>query len=102
MTSRTLGRPPEIQRVGGSEALDEPYQHRLRPDDQKRAGWLTALFLGEMLTATAIRFLRSGEAKAVVLALFVPHHRAALRITGGNVGHRALALGGSDSAPGGV
>src|SRR5262249_55119520 len=45
----------EIQRIGGSEALDEPYMEipfvRMI---QKRAGWLTALFLGEMLTATAM------------------------------------------------
>src|SRR5206468_7085673 len=45
----------EIQKIGGSEALDEPYMriafaHMI----QKRAGWLTALFLGEMLTATAM------------------------------------------------
>src|SRR6185295_8271676 len=45
----------DIQRVGGSEALDEPYMEiAFRRMIQKRAGWLTALFLGEMLTATAM------------------------------------------------
>ena len=45
----------EIQRIGGSEALDEPYMKiAFWRMIQKRAGWLTALFLGEMLTATAM------------------------------------------------
>ena len=63
----------EIQRFGGSEALDEPYMEiAFRRMVQKRAGWLTALFLGEMLTATAMGFFEKEIAKAVVLALFVP------------------------------
>jgi len=45
----------DLQRVGGSEALDEPYMEiAFLRMIQKRAGWLTALFLGEMLTATAM------------------------------------------------
>ena len=63
---------------------------------QKRAGWLTALFLGEMLTATAMGFFEKEIAKAVVLALFVP----LIISSGGNSGSqastlviRALALG---------
>ncbi len=63
---------------------------------QKRAGWLTALFLGEMLTATAMGFFEAEIAKAVVLALFVP----LIISSGGNSGSqastlviRALALG---------
>src|SRR5206468_610631 len=45
----------DIQRLGGSEALDGPYMDvGFRRMVQKRAGWLTALFLGEMLTATAM------------------------------------------------
>jgi magnesium transporter len=47
----------EIQRIGGSEALDEPYmQIGLARMVKKRAGWLVILFLGEMLTATAMGF----------------------------------------------
>jgi len=87
----------EIQRIGGSEALDEPY---MRIDFwrmiQKRAGWLVALFIGEMLTATAMGFFQDEIAKAVVLALFVP----LIISSGGNSGSqastlviRALALG---------
>ena len=63
---------------------------------QKRAGWLTALFLGEMLTATAMGVFETEISKAVVLALFVP----LIISSGGNSGSqastlviRALALG---------
>jgi magnesium transporter len=87
----------DIQRLGGSEALEEPYMDiAFRKMVQKRAGWLTALFLGEMLTATAMGFFEKEIAKAVVLALFVP----LIISSGGNSGSqastlviRALALG---------
>jgi magnesium transporter len=87
----------EIQKIGGSEALDEPYMEISLPRMiQKRAGWLTALFLGEMLTATAMGFFQNEIAKAVTLALFVP----LIISSGGNSGSqastlviRALALG---------
>jgi magnesium transporter len=87
----------EIQRIGGSEALDEPYmQIGMGRMIQKRAGWLTALFLGEMLTATAMGVFEAEIARAVVLALFVP----LIISSGGNSGSqastlviRALALG---------
>ena len=87
----------EIQRIGGSEALDEPYiEIAFGRMIQKRAGWLTALFLGEMLTATAMGAFEEEIAKAVVLALFVP----LIISSGGNSGSqastlviRALALG---------
>ena len=87
----------EIQKFGGSEAFDEPYMAipfwRMI---QKRAGWLTALFLGEMLTATAMGAYEKEIEKAVVLAMFVP----LIISSGGNAGSqastlviRALALG---------
>jgi magnesium transporter len=87
----------DIQRVGGSEALDEPYMEiAFRRMIQKRAGWLTALFLGEMLTATAMGAFEKEIERAVVLALFVP----LIISSGGNSGSqastlviRALALG---------
>lgn len=47
----------DIQKIGGTEALDEPYMNT--PFFQlirKRAPWLVILFLGEMLTATAMSF----------------------------------------------
>jgi magnesium transporter len=87
----------DIQRIGGSEALDEPYMEvGFGRMIQKRAGWLTALFLGEMLTATAMGAFEAEISKAVVLALFVP----LIISSGGNSGSqastlviRALALG---------
>src|SRR6185295_9304918 len=79
----------EIQRVGGSEAFDEPYiTIPFGRMIQKRAGWLTALFLGEMLTATAMSFFEKEIAKAVVLALFVP----LIISSGGNSGSQASTL----------
>jgi len=87
----------DLQRFGGSEALDEPYMTiAFRRMVQKRAGWLTALFLGEMLTATAMGVFEHEIERAVVLALFIP----LIISSGGNSGSqastlviRALALG---------
>jgi magnesium transporter len=79
----------EIQRIGGSEALDEPYMSiAFGRMIQKRAGWLTALFLGEMLTATAMGAFEEEISKAVVLALFVP----LIISSGGNSGSQAATL----------
>ena len=79
----------EMQRVGGSEALDEPYMDiALWRMVKKRAGWLVVLFLGEMLTATAMGFFEHEIARAVVLALFVP----LIISSGGNSGSQASTL----------
>ena len=79
----------EIQKIGGSEALDEPYMAiTFWRMVRKRAGWLVILFLGEMLTATAMGFFEGEIAKAVVLALFVP----LIISSGGNSGSQATTL----------
>ncbi|MBO3271103.1 magnesium transporter [Hymenobacter sp. NBH84] len=79
----------DIQKLGGSEALDEPYLTISLPKMiQKRAGWLVVLFLGEMLTATAMGFFEGEIEKAVVLALFVP----LIISSGGNAGSQATSL----------
>ncbi|HEX8351148.1 MAG TPA: magnesium transporter [Hymenobacter sp.] len=79
----------DIQKLGGSEALDEPYLTiSLGKMIQKRAGWLVILFLGEMLTATAMSFFEGEIEKAVVLALFVP----LIISSGGNAGSQATSL----------
>jgi magnesium transporter len=79
----------EMQQVGGSEALDQPYmQIGFARMIQKRAGWLTALFLGEMLTATAMGAFEHEIERAVVLALFVP----LIISSGGNSGSQASTL----------
>ena len=79
----------EIQRIGGSEAFDEPYMEiAFTQMIRKRAGWLTALFLGEMLTATAMGVFEREIERAVVLALFVP----LIISSGGNSGSQASTL----------
>ncbi|HTK29259.1 MAG TPA: magnesium transporter [Vicinamibacterales bacterium] len=79
----------ELQRFGGSEALDEPYMEiSFARMVKKRAGWLVFLFLGEMLTATAMGFFEAEIARAVVLALFVP----LIISSGGNSGSQASTL----------
>jgi magnesium transporter len=79
----------EMQKFGGSEALDEPYMRvTLTGMVRKRAGWLVVLFLGEMLTATAMGFFEKEIARAVVLALFVP----LIISSGGNSGSQASTL----------
>jgi magnesium transporter len=79
----------DAQKFGGMEALDEPYLEIAFWDMwKKRAGWLSALFLGEMLTATAMGRFQDEIAKAVVLALFVP----LIISSGGNSGSQASTL----------
>ena len=79
----------DIQKLGGMEALDAPYlQVGTFSMIQKRAGWLSALFIGEMLTATAMSYFEGEIAHAVVLALFVP----LIISSGGNSGSQATSL----------
>jgi magnesium transporter len=79
----------EMQRFGGMEALDAPYfSVRLKGMLRKRGGWLALLFLGEMLTATAMSHFEGEIARAVVLALFVP----LIISSGGNSGSQATSL----------
>ncbi|MBS7563609.1 magnesium transporter [Mucilaginibacter sp. Bleaf8] len=79
----------DIQKIGGTEALDEPYLDiPLLKLVKKRVGWLIILFLSEMLTATAMGFFEDQIAKAVVLALFVP----LIISSGGNSGSQASTL----------
>lgn len=79
----------DIQKIGGTEALDEPYLDMpIMKLIKKRVGWLVVLFIGEMLTATAMGFFEDEIAKAVVLALFVP----LIISSGGNSGSQASTL----------
>ena len=79
----------DIQKLGGSEALEDPYLAvGLMTLVRKRASWLVILFLGEMLTATAMAFFEAEIARAVVLALFVP----LIISSGGNSGSQAATL----------
>jgi magnesium transporter len=79
----------DIQKLGGQEALDEPYlQIDLWKMVKKRAGWLVILFLGEMLTATAMAHFEEALARAIVLTLFIP----LIISSGGNSGSQATTL----------
>lgn len=79
----------DIQKIGGMEALDEPYTTIpfLRMV-KKRATWLILLFLGEMLTATAMQGYNSEIEKAAILAMFLP----LIISSGGNSGSQATTL----------
>ena len=79
----------DIQKIGGSEALDEPYMKIAIPRMvRKRATWLVILFLSEMLTATAMGRFETEIAKAVILSIFIP----LVISSGGNSGSQASTL----------
>jgi magnesium transporter len=79
----------DIQKLGGLEALDEPYTSiSLARMVKKRATWLIILFLGEMLTATAMQGYNSEIEKAAILAMFLP----LIISSGGNSGSQATTL----------
>ncbi|MBI2271783.1 MAG: magnesium transporter [Bacteroidetes bacterium] len=87
----------DVQKMGGMEALDEPYMSiPFLGMIKKRVGWLTLLFIGESFTATAMGFFEGEIKKAAVLATFIP----LIISSGGNTGSqvstliiRALSLG---------
>jgi len=79
----------DIQKFGGVQALEAPYiDVPLLVMVRKRAIWLVVLFLGEMLTASAMQFFEADIARAVVLALFIP----LIISSGGNSGSQAATL----------
>ena len=79
----------DIQKLGGTEALDAPYlKVGFFGMIRKRAGWLAVLFLGEMLTATAMGHFEEAIARTLVLAIFIP----LIISSGGNSGSQASAL----------
>ncbi|HEV8600920.1 MAG TPA: magnesium transporter [Gemmatimonadales bacterium] len=79
----------DVQKFGGMAALDQPYiEIGLGAMVKKRAGWLCALFLGEMLTASAMGYFEHEIQRAVMLALFIP----LIISSGGNTGSQATSL----------
>lgn len=79
----------DMQRIGGTEALDEPYLdvsilHLVK----KRAGWLVVLFFGQLLTATVMEHYESQLMSAVMLFMFIP----LIMSSGGNSGSQASTL----------
>ncbi|MDP4130696.1 MAG: magnesium transporter [Bacteroidota bacterium] len=79
----------DIQKIGGSEALDHPYlETPFFQLIQKRVGWLIILFLSEMLTATAMAYYNDELAKVLILTNFLP----LIMSSGGNSGSQASTL----------
>jgi magnesium transporter len=79
----------DAEKFGGMEALDAPYlQTSFWSMIRKRGGWLAVLFLGEMITASAMAGYQNDVGRAVVLALFVP----LIISSGGNSGSQASTL----------
>jgi magnesium transporter len=79
----------DIQKMGGTEALEAPYLSvGFWPMVKKRGGWLAVLFLGEMLTATAMGYFEGEIERAAVVALFVP----LIISSGGNSGSQGTSL----------
>jgi magnesium transporter len=79
----------DIQKIGGTQALDAPYlEVGVLEMVRKRAIWLTVLFVGQLLTATAMAYFEDEIARAVVLALFIP----LVISSGGNSGSQASTL----------
>jgi magnesium transporter len=79
----------DVQRFGGVQALDQPYLRiGFVQMIRKRAGWLSVLFVSEMLTASAMQFFQGELEKAIVLTLFIP----LIMSSGGNSGSQATSL----------
>lgn len=79
----------DMQKMGGTEALEEPYlEISIFKLFKKRVGWLIVLFLGEMLTATAMASYELALEKALILSLFIP----LIISSGGNTGSQASSL----------
>ena len=79
----------DMQKMGGTEALEEPYlEISIFKLFKKRVGWLIVLFLGEMLTATAMANYELALDKALILSLFIP----LIISSGGNTGSQASSL----------
>lgn len=79
----------DSQKLGGVEALDRPYlETGFVAMIRKRAGWLSILFLSEMLTASAMQYFEMELERAIVLTLFIP----LIMSSGGNSGSQATSL----------
>jgi len=79
----------DIQKIGGTEALDEPYLDMpFWKLIRKRAPWLVILFVGELLTASAMSFFEGIIAKVAVLTMLIP----LIISSGGNSGSQASTL----------
>ncbi len=89
LDSMTEEMSEDAYKFGGMEALDKPYMEiGFLEMMKKRGGWLAVLFLGEMLTASAMQHFEDELEKAIVLTLFIP----LIMSSGGNSGSQATSL----------
>lgn len=79
----------DIQKIGGTQALDEPYMNTPFLElMKKRGGWLIVLFVGELLTTSVMSYFEEELARAIILSLFIP----LIISSGGNAGSQASTL----------
>ncbi len=79
----------DIQKIGGTEALEQPYlEISLMRLFKKRVVWLIVLFIGELITISAMHQFEDEIAKVVILATFIP----LIISSGGNSGSQAATL----------
>ena len=79
----------DIQKIGGTEALEQPYlEMPLISLFKKRVIWLIVLFIGELVTISAMHQFEDEIAKVVILATFIP----LIISSGGNSGSQAATL----------
>jgi len=78
----------DIQRLGGSEPLDQPYFAVTVPQVfRKRIGWLLLLFVASTLTGSVISTFQGTLDQVITLSLFIP----LIIGTGGNAGSQTVA-----------
>lgn len=79
----------DIHKAAAIAPLTEPYLDvSMKTMFTKRAGWLAVLFLGQMLTATAMEHFESQLQAVIVLTIFIP----LIISSGGNSGSQATSL----------
>ena len=79
----------DVQKIGGTEALDQPYLDMpIFQLFKKRVIWMIVLFIGELMTISAMHQFEDEIAKVVVLATFIP----LIISSGGNSGSQAATL----------
>jgi magnesium transporter len=79
----------DFQKMGGVSALERPYlSANIWTMFKKRGGWLAVLFLGQLLTASAMENFESQLETVIVLAIFIP----LIISSGGNSGSQATSL----------
>lgn len=79
----------DMQKIGGTEALEQPYlEINLLKLFKKRVVWMIVLFIGELMTISAMHQFEEEIAKVVILATFIP----LIISSGGNSGSQAATL----------